>query len=198
VSETRVTFVIGTRNRPTHLAGLLMALHVQKDQRWDAIIVVESDDLDELSGSRVPAAGLSATAPQGQVGYTMYQPSKHDWHQSVKNEVAAKAKGEFLCFPNDDSYYVPTFVGTMLQAADFHGWDLVYCDFLYDLFGYVPHAVAPAVGHIDVGGFLVKKRTWQRHPWTQRGQTGDGEWIAQLVAAGVPHGKAPGVLYVRS
>jgi hypothetical protein len=45
--------------------------------------------------------------------------------------AARQAKGDWLCFPCDDCYYVPEFQERMLEIAALYGWKLVLCDAVY-------------------------------------------------------------------
>ena len=75
---------------------------------------------------------------------------------TAAERVIDDAKGDFLCFPSDDNYYVPEFAYRMLKKAD-EGYDFVYCDMLYDPRPqyrdvYTVHSCSPKLCHIDKGG----------------------------------------------
>lgn len=121
-------------------------------------------------------------------------------------------KGEWLCFPSDDSIYFACFSDLMLRAARQNNWDLVYCDCVYDPLLRLTDAytqasgtrdrygildVKPRLGHIDKTGFLVKKKWFDGFPGKRRGPSAaDGLFIEELVNRGIRHGKANGVLLV--
>ena len=79
-----------------------------------------------------------------------------------------ECSGDFLCFPSDDSYYVPCFAEIMLDAAEKNGWDLVYCNMVYDArFNgqhYAAVNVQPMVNSIDKTGFIVRRGWFEGFP----------------------------------
>jgi hypothetical protein len=109
-------------------------------------------------------------------------------------------EGDWLCFPSDDSYYVPRFAEFMLRAATENHWEFVYCNMVYDPRLHVQHYGVldqrPVIGGIDKTGFIVTRRAfdavggWPPHPNDFR----DGALAEKLVAAGIAHGKLPDVM----
>jgi hypothetical protein len=196
MSSPDITFIIGTDHRPVHLMGLLSSLIVQTNENWEAIIASEAKSVEDISAIQ----NLIEMVDDDRITY--YSSPRHhgDWHQTVKKRRANTANGIMLCFPNDDVYYAPTFVEMVMYSVRAYGWDLVYCDWLNPEFGYTVHGAAPAVGHIDVGGFAVSERVWHQTKefWQCGSQTADGEYIEAVVRAGFRHGKTPGVLYVKN
>ena len=120
-------------------------------------------------------------------------------------DVADKAlpycSGEFLCFPSDDSYYVPNFAETMERYAETSSLDLVYCDIFYDKrlngIGYSVLNVAPHIGQIDKTGFIVRRSAFHGFP-PHPSDFRDGALIEDLVARGVRHGKVNDIMAVHS
>jgi hypothetical protein len=117
----------------------------------------------------------------------------------------AYTTGEFLCFPSDDSYYVPSFGEKMLRAATLNGWDLVYCNTLYDLAkigegqGYGVLNVEPRRYKIDKTCFIVRRRWFEGFPGKTEGSCeADANLIEQLVVKGISHGKVNEVLVVHN
>jgi hypothetical protein len=196
MSKPDITFIIGTDHRPVHLAGLLSSLLVQTNENWEAIIAAEP------TGAYEKQAIENVVDMMDDERITLVHLKKHqrDWHQTVKRDAADQADGLMLCFPNDDVYYMPTFAQRVMESVRAYSLDLVYCDWLNPEFGYTVHSAAPTVGHIDVGGFAVSARAWQRTRefWRCGSQTADGEYVEAVVRAGFRHGKMPGVLYVKN
>jgi hypothetical protein len=124
-----------------------------------------------------------------------------DWGQAEKFEAALDASSEYVGFPNDDAYYCPRYLELMVIAAEHGHADLVYCDWVSDRnLGrpYAPFTVAPRVGHVDVGGFLVRRSVLLEDGWTDRGPIGDGLLVERLVAKGVRHVRVPATLFVKN
>jgi hypothetical protein len=177
--------------------GLLSSLVVQTNENWEAIIMSEAMDADNYDA----ITNVVEVLDDDRLRLVMCARHHKDWHQTVKKMGANDhAKGEMLCFPNDDVYYVPTFVQRVMESVRAYGHDLVYCDWLNPEFGYSVHAAAPAVGHIDVGGFAVSARAWNttKDAWQCGSQTADGEYVEAVVRANFRHAKIPGVCYVKN
>jgi glycosyltransferase involved in cell wall biosynthesis len=124
------------------------------------------------------------------------------------NAGAHKAKGEFLCFPSEDSYYVPIFAQEHARAINANGWDLVYADQLYDRRQgdgkYSVMTVSPHSCHIDKTGFFVRRSKFEElngfenlDDQSQFG-TADGLFIEKCIQRGLSHGKIPEVFSVHN
>jgi len=183
--------VICVADRAERLPLLVWSLIAQTHQDWELLV------LDQ-----------SGQAP-GVLQYVLLPDHVHarvrlwsverigDWGQAAK-EMAGQslAQGDVLMFPADDAYYVPTALTRMVEAIE-AGSDLALCGWLYDLFGYAPMPPTPAVGHVDVGGFAVRRATFLEHGWPSKGQTGDGELVVSL-ASRYKVARLPEVLYAKS
>lgn len=193
-SEPVVSLMISTFERPTQLTLLLAALQVQTMPHWEALVLDENP--------RKLAAPVVEYFRDPRIRYVTC-PHGNDWGQTSKFRAAqTKARGQWFMFPNDDAYYVPTALHTFTHTAIGWNLELVYANWLYDQMGYQAWSVKPQTGHIDVGGFMVKRDLFARavaEGWWKTGvQTGDGEFIEKLVSSGAKHGRAPGVLYVKN
>jgi glycosyltransferase involved in cell wall biosynthesis len=184
-----VSLICAAFNRPHVLPVLLHCLRAQTHQDWECLVMDESPDrinlpvVKSLNDYRIRHVACGRF---------------NDWGQTVKRMGAEMSRGDILGFPNDDAYYTPTYLERMAGTLRQEQLGLVSCDWLFDIMGYVPWNAQPVVGHIDIGGFLVTRDAMCLVPWTGSHQTADGEWVQQLVAAGVRYGKAPGVLYVKN
>jgi hypothetical protein len=119
------------------------------------------------------------------------------------NIVWPLAQGDYLCFPSDDGYYVPTFLETLLKRSE----DLVYCDCVYDprstdrmhpVTHYRVVAVVPKLGIMDKGGFIVRRNRWNGFPWQENVTGADGLAIEKLLKARISQFKVAGVLWVHN
>lgn len=186
-----ISFVVSTCNQPKQLACCLASLALQTvpgqmvvfDNSNKAFALEDTQDLCMQFG-----AEYINTAILGEGGSCYHS-------LELTRRIA---KGERLCFPNSDSYYVPGFSSVMLSAALENNWDFVYCDMVYDprrTGAWNVMQVQPRHALIDKTGFILRKglfEGWPEHPSDCR----DGALAESLVARGVRHGKAPGVLVV--
>jgi hypothetical protein len=132
-----------------------------------------------------------------QVLFTVDEGAKDCYYAA---EIAAKrARGDWLCFPSEDSYYVPYFADRMsVWTAE---WDFIYCDMLYTSKWTEPVAwtysvmdVRPVRQHIDKTCFMLRRELFEVFPGKRDGAPceADGELAEELVSRGVRHGKAHG------
>ncbi len=128
-----------------------------------------------------------------------------DCYSSAEFAVKSESNGDFICFPSDDSYYVPPFAEIMLAAAEQNRWDLVYCNMIYDTRfngkSYAPVDVLPKLNCIDKTGFILRRSWFNGFPG--KSDTGgackaDGELIESLIARGISHGKVSDFLMVHN
>ena len=119
---------------------------------------------------------------------------------------ALETSGEWLCFPSDDSYYVPRFSEIILRTAAEKQADLVYCDCLYAVGdpkhspNWRPYSVLntqPRMGRIDKTCFIIRRELFKGFPPHPQGYR-DGALIEQLGKDGVKMAKAPGILVVHN
>lgn len=184
-------------DRPDALRQLIACLRLQTYPNWELLV------LDQTARAECLAPVREAEAlGERRVSWDAV-PRIGDVGQSMKAAYTRFARGEFLCFPHDDAYYVPVFAERMLWQAMSFGWDLVVCDWLFDRADNTTpyrHMVgAPVFGQVDIGGFIVKKEALIADGWLDRGEGGDGR-LVERIAATHPHGCVPDhrVLYVKN
>ncbi len=193
----RISFIVSVLDRHDFLNACLASLYVQ-DGPKEVLVACNSQNTGVIQ-----ACEMAAFQYDWRVFHTGLQGAKTCYESA--NMLAAQAKGEWLCFPSDDSLYVCKFSQVMIDAALRANADLVYCDCVYRKGetanpAWKDHAVLstqPRTGKIDKTCFLVKRELFlqigfPKHP---RGWS-DGALIDMLVSQGVRHTKAPGVLSV--
>lgn len=192
-----LSFIVSAYDRPWLLTCCLASLRSQTHQNIEVIVTDNGDDVANVAEHRAACAYFGATHIRTE-GPTCYHSA----------EVGAvKAKGEYLCFPSDDSYYVPTFAAEMLTMARDNQLDLAYCEMIYNPRGTVNHyhvlGVQPRLNMIDKTGFLVRKDKFHGFPGkpeTAAPCGADGLFVDQMVNSvlGVRHQKHPGILVVHN
>jgi glycosyltransferase involved in cell wall biosynthesis len=198
-----VSVCIGTYDRPHLLRGLLAALQAQTHPNWEAFVCDESDLADRDSNDEIelsPAWHAVNQVNDPRIKHVDAAPYVGDWHRRSKLRAAAKCNGDYLMFPQDDSYYVPTALAEFVKAATAGDYGLIYCNWLNPQDGHTMWPGNPKVGHIDIGGFMVRRDVFELVPWTDASQIGDGRWVEDMIAVPeVRHGLAGrGVLYVKN
>lgn len=191
-----VSFVV-VSDRPNHLRHLIACLRVQTNEAWELIVL----DQTPRAACLPPVTEVEALG-ETRVFWEAV-PRVGDVGQSMKMAYTRFARGEFICVPNDDAYYVPSFIDQMLWTARAFNLDLVYCDWLFNAADnttpYRHMQGAPVFGRIDVGGFIVKREALLEDGWTWRGEGGDGH-LVQRICEKHKSGPVPDnhILYVKN
>ena len=191
-----VSFIV-ISDRPNHLRHLIACLRVQTNANWELIVL----DQTPRAACLAPVTEVEALG-ETRVFWEAV-PRVGDIGQSMKMAYTRFARGEFVCLPNDDAYYVPSFVDQMMWTARSCNYDLVTCGWLWSSADntkpYRPMAGEPRFANIDIGGFIVKREALIADGWTVTGEGGDG-YLAERISTRVPWGKVPAghILYVHN
>lgn len=198
----KLSFIIGAFNRPGRLRTCLASIADQTFTDWEAVVVDNSDDPKAI----VFQERLRLIDPRiryEEIGQRSFDPRLGMRSLYTASEIGVSmTTGEWLCFPNDDSYYVPWFAERMLAFADRHNYEFVFCNLVHgrpDILHYAldcqPHCCA-----IDKTNFLMK-RSWFPAEWpakvTEYG-VADGRLVDYLVAKGIRRGKLGQLLVVHN
>ena len=197
-----VTYVVSAFDRPRALRCVLASLQLQTDENFEVIVADNGRGIDNLN-----TVEQFDDDPRF-IWHDTRNNSIPSWdcYWSAEKAVERYAKGEWLVFPSDDSYYVPVFQEAMLSHARANDLQLVYCDMLYDrrfMGRYSVMPARPSVGGIDKTSFMVRRDVWIGFPSKPQGPVptsscADGEMIETLVKRGVRHGRVEEVLVVHN
>ena len=185
----KVTFLLSAYDRPHLLWGSLGSLIAQSDPDWECIVLANHPEWGLFSQHRRVVLNISDPRISIVHSFNNEDPA-WDCYWSV--EAAVKQidfKGEWLCFPSDDSYYCPEFVERMTDAG--RNADAVYCDILYDRRIGGKRSVLVTAAHncaIDKISFTVRREKFIGFPDKPRGAPGpsicDGLAVDRMVAMG--------------
>ena len=183
-----ISFIVSAFDRPASLRCCLASLALQ-DQIHETMIA----DNGASEGTRLVCEEIA-------VDYYETNKLKQKGCYASANYMARVARAEWLCFPSDDSYYVPSFARLMLaKSADA---DLVYCDWLDTRLQpyYKPFRAEPRTGAIDKTAFIVRRGLFLRlGGFTDpEHEFADGHFVDAVVRSGARIAKAEGVLLVHS
>jgi len=202
-----ISFIVTAYNRPLALRTCLSSLCQQIVSEWEAIVVDNSDNHVLAAEQEVLRVEIDK---HSRVGYMYTRPdtaigsnkSSHGYSLYKATEIGVEnTRGDWLCFPNDDSYYCPWFAERMLRAAEKNSWDLVYCDIVMG--GPKEHHVLearPKLCCIDKTSFIMR-REWFQGFSQGHGDSypqADGLMIEDLVRRGIRHGRVPEVMCVHN
>jgi hypothetical protein len=104
---------------------------------------------------------------------------------------------DWVVFTNDDNYYVPTFLETMLNTALQNKSEMVYCNTGHNYFNYDILDTYPMSCKIDMGSFMTSMNLVKTTPWESYAADADGQY-AELISQKTNAIKAPGVLFIHN
>lgn len=194
MNQPDISFIVSAFDRPIALLGCIASLKLQTHKNIEIIITDNGDSniVCEFNRDYVEIDDIFDVKYVETLGPTCYHSA----------EVGAQyARGRYLCFPSDDSYYCPPFAEEMLKAADLNNWDLVYCEMLHSFRGskYAVLGTEARLNRIDKTGFLVKRELFPGFPDKTGGDcAADGLLIERLVRSGIRHGKVDSCLVVHT
>lgn len=186
----KISFVVSAFGNFSVLRTCLSSLLNQTMQDFEIIVC----DNDPESDQEYMAAEIARMDPTIRYEWTADRTAvtppgcRHRRCLYTAAEIgAARATGEFLCFPNADSYYAPVFAGRMLRAAEACHFDLVYSDFVSGRpeCKYVAMESQPRQTKIDKTSFVLRRSSFFGFPDKEQYEQADGMMIERLVLAGI-------------
>jgi cellulose synthase/poly-beta-1,6-N-acetylglucosamine synthase-like glycosyltransferase len=111
------------------------------------------------------------------------------------------ATGEWISFPNQDSYYAPVFAERMLTVADAEYTEFVYSDVVLGGpgHGYFVLVTAPRNCGIDKTCFMLRREWFQGFKSKHDNyELADGFFVEELVTRGIKHSKCCELLVVHN
>lgn len=193
VKAPDVSFIVTAHSKPRALIVTLQSLTLQRGANVEILV--------SNNAKGIMRAAISTVCKNYNV-----KEIKNDAPEcySAIEQLAPSATGKFLCFPSEEDYYTPVFARKLLDHARRYKLHLVYCDSLYDsrVFGsYEVMRVQPLMGHIDKGGFLLRRNLFNGFPGTPLENIPtlcDGALIERLRGDGIAFGKICEVLWVHN
>lgn len=186
-----ISFLVTANSKPDALRITLGSLKLQKDIKSELIVSNNASNAATLSKISKVCAEFGAQC------IVNSQPECY----SATNLLSQYAIGRYVCFPSEEDYYTPIFGRQLLTHAKRFKLHLAYCDCLYDsryTGSYEVMRVQPIIGHIDKGGFILRRNLfngWPETPTTPCAAFCDGLLIENLRANGINYGKVCEVLW---
>jgi hypothetical protein len=127
---------------------------------------------------------------------------RHKYCLYTATEIGAEmAAGEWICFPNQDSYYAPVFAQRMLALAAEEYVEFIHCDIVLGGpgHGYFTLHTAPRNCAIDKTCFMLRREWFQGFPDKHSNyELADGFFVESLVNRGIKHRRLEQVLVVHN
>lgn len=204
MSVPKISFIVSAFDRPEMLRLCLQSLRLQTESSWEAIVMDNSRGED--MHDRHWAAVDQASRGMGLKIRWIITPDEWATDDYWASEYAALhlAKGEWLCFASDDSYYVPQFAERMLgKAQEDSRTSIVYCDLVWGREStHTMMDCKPIRGFIDKTNFIIRRTAFQ--PWPNKCQGSyarsqcDGYLVEGLANSGFLAVKVPQLLVVHN
>jgi hypothetical protein len=156
-----LTFIVSAFDDPPSLACVLWNLAGQTHRNIEIIV---TDNTEDPKMARAHLKACNQVGKYFPVRYvrTARKIKSSDCYYSGEYAARNLSSGTFLCFPCDDSYYMPQFAQRMLGAAFRNSWDFVECVGLAgpDMTGIDEYA--PLVGHTIKTAFIIRAELFRK------------------------------------
>jgi len=193
----KVSFIVSAFNRPQALRCVLASLQIQTEREIEVIVADNSDNVFTIQDH------IWIVDSMRDLRFRHRHAAERTCYESTKT-VSKECIGDWLCFPNDDGYYVPEFTARMLKCAEANPESsFIFCDEVYDprMSGeYCHHNTIPVLGGIDKGTFIVKRSAFSDvdFPPAPDDMCRDGLLVDLLVSRGVNPHKCAGIMVVHN
>lgn len=106
---------------------------------------------------------------------------KNNWGFDIRYKLAIEDNDcEYILFTNDDNYYMPVFLQSVMDVFNTIETELCYCNLIHNDINYNIIDTLPKVGHIDLGCFVASKRLIKETPWEYNHREADGVYFQEL------------------
>lgn len=198
---SKISFIITAFERPHALRTCLSSIVQQTEPRWEAIVVDNSDSATAALANQRMSTLDSRIFYDLVCHRTEVKNQPHHYSLYGATDIGVfNTTGEWLVFPNDDSYYCPWFVERMLSASLMNAWDLVYCDVIAGgAGGHWLLQASPRPCCIDKTNIMLRRSSYIGWPDADTNyRQADGLMIERLVASGIRHGRVDQCLVVHN
>ena len=201
-----ISFIVSAYKRPEMLRTCLSSIAAQTYTDWEAIVTDNTPWTEQWKNVAVGHL-IDKRIKHLDTGYKVPDPSasnpevRHTKCLYTAAELGVEqASGEWLAFPNDDTAYPPVFAERMIEHAERHGLDLVYCDLVLGGPDIAYHflEVRPWPCSCDKTAFIVKAKWFEGFPNKERYSVADGLLLESLVQLGIKHGRLAECLIVHN
>ena len=200
-----ISFIVTTYSNPSSLRTCLSSIIDQTCQDSEIICCDNTPDISmaninrELCRQLDPNIIYEWTSDRTKIDLPEV---KHKRCLYTATEIGVGlSSGDWLCFPNADSYYAPVFVERMYNKIAENDWELIYSNFILGglYHPYWSHATNPRHCEIDKTCFIVKRNWFNGFPEKYTNYNGaDGFFVEGLVKQGIKHGRLDEFLVVHN
>lgn len=178
--------------RPLSLRILIDSLLVQTCQAWSLTVIHDGEPPESIKTLFESYKQPLYAQFLPQLNFTWSPSRVGNWGHANRNTGIQNLKAtsnDFVLLTNDDNYYVPTFVGQMLNAANDRIVDIVMCDTIHNHLGHSLHTSNLAEGGIDMGAFIVRYPIAKIVGFVHTHLTADGRYATECKAFSDNHNR---------
>lgn len=183
------------RNGPS-LAVLVNSFKAQTYQTWKMLVVHDGPHVDDSS---YWASG--ATTLTNRVNFITTPERKQQFghpHRQKAIEELVESGCDWIGLTNQDNYYAPVYLEWMLSTAQEKDAAFVYCDCVHSHKMWKPLPGEVRRGHIDLGGFLVRRDVAEKIKFDKFTFAGDWDYISRVRTAAKKIAKVSASLFVHN
>jgi hypothetical protein len=174
--------IIIAYERPIPLRGLIDSFLVQTCQAYKLYIIHDGEPSkgikDLIKSYNNPL--YSNFAPL--IDFTWSKTRVQNYGHPNRKWGIERLQGQnddYVLITNDDNYYVPTFVGQMLNAGKALNVGITICDTIHSHLGHVVQGSVLAEGGIDMGAFIVRYPVAKTVGFNHIHMSADGRYAAE-------------------
>jgi glycosyltransferase involved in cell wall biosynthesis len=184
-AQIPLTIVCVAYRRPQSIQVLLHCFLAQTSQNFRLLVIHDGPDA-EMS---VLLSEYTSRYPD-RIEYIFTETRYDDYGHSLRQLGLEQVSTPFVLFTNDDNYYVPVFVQTVLAVAHDKNADIVLYDVVHshenagDTIA-PPYSVLitePRMNRFDVGAGVFRTELARAVGWRSRGFAADGVFIEDVLA----------------
>lgn len=123
---------------------------------------------------------------------------KNNWGFHERYNLAIEDHDScYILFTNDDNYYVPIFLESMINLLTNNKYNLAFCNLIHNERNYCMIDTYPEIGYIDLGCFISCVDLIKKIPWKYMHKEADGEYFKELYKISNPI-KISNILFVHN
>lgn len=201
----KISYIVSAYKRPEMLRCCLASLAVQTDQDFEVIVADNAPPYEQPKANRLIVQLFDERFSHTDTDCVKTCAGWDCYHSAEYIAALYSVKSEWLCFPSDDSYYMPTFQQKMIAALENQQTAaFAYCDWVSNYAAYHAVIAAPRISRIDKTGFIVRRSVFNTFGFPMKSKDKlesiacDGYFIEKLMNEGYVGTKVNEILMVHN
>ena len=184
--QSALTIVCVAYRRPQSIQVLMHCFLAQTSQNFHLLVIHDGPD-DEMAA----LLGEYTSHYPDRIECLFTEERYNDFGHSLRQLGLEQVNTPYVLFTNDDNYYVPIFIETVLRVISEDNADIVLYDVVHshenagDTIA-PPYSVLvtePRMNRFDVGAGVFRTEVARAVGWQSRGFSADGVFIEDILAS---------------